>query len=172
MKNKISKKDIDKILEDSFMEVEQYGNKTTVLKATLPNGFVIVESSSCVDPKNFDMKVGEEICLDKLVNKIWELEGYNLQSNKFESVSSVKRVKSKEELLLEKIHDLVVLPENYYLGVQCHQDGTNSVILYKTSDFAPNGFGYAVGECRMYGSDRAAILKMALSMGKYFKLEA
>lgn len=54
--------------------------------ATLPNGFVIVESSSCVDPANFDMKVGEEICMDRLVNKIWELEGYKLQSKLTEEV--------------------------------------------------------------------------------------
>lgn len=48
--------------------------------ATLPNGFVIVESSSCIDPTNFDMSVGEQICMEKLENKIWELEGYGLQS--------------------------------------------------------------------------------------------
>ena len=80
MKNLITKKDIDNILKDTLIKVEQYGDKTTVLKATLPNNFVIVESSSCVDPANFDMKIGEEICMDKLVNKIWELEGYKLQS--------------------------------------------------------------------------------------------
>ena len=80
MKNLITKKDIDNILKDTLIKVEQYGDKTTVLKATLPNNFAIVESSSCVDPANFDMKIGEEICMDKLVNKIWELEGYKLQS--------------------------------------------------------------------------------------------
>ena len=79
MKNTITKQDIDNILKDTLIKVEQYGDKTTVLKATLPNNFVIVESSSFVDPANFDMKIGEEICMDKLVNKIWELEGYKLQ---------------------------------------------------------------------------------------------
>ena len=88
MKNLITKKDIDNILKDTLIKVEQYGDKTTVLISSglmpscsnLPNNFVIVESSSCVDPANFDMKIGEEICMDKLVNKIWELEGYKLQS--------------------------------------------------------------------------------------------
>lgn len=80
MINRVNKKDIDNILKDTLIKVEKYGDKTTVLKATLPNGFVIIESSSCVDPANFDMKMGEEICMDKLVNKIWELEGYKLQS--------------------------------------------------------------------------------------------
>lgn len=85
MKNhKVTKKDIDKILANTFVKVEKYGDKTTVLMATLPNGFVIVESSSCVDPVNFDMSIGEQICMDKLVDKIWELEGYRLQSELYQ----------------------------------------------------------------------------------------
>lgn len=79
MKNTITKNDIDNILAKTLIKVEKYGDKTTVLMATLPNGFVIVESSSCVDPENFDMKIGEQICMEHLENKIWELEGYKLQ---------------------------------------------------------------------------------------------
>lgn len=79
MKNNITKKDIDLILANTLIKVQKYGDKTTVLMATLPNGFVIVESSSCVDPANFDMKIGEQICMQKLEDKIWELEGYKLQ---------------------------------------------------------------------------------------------
>lgn len=79
MKNSVTKEQIDKILSETFIKIEKYGDKTTVLMATLPNGFVIVESSSCVDPENFDMKIGEQICMEHLENKIWELEGYKLQ---------------------------------------------------------------------------------------------
>lgn len=79
MKNKITKEDIDNILSKTLVKVEKYGDKTVVLMATLPNGFVIVESSSCIDPVNFDMSIGEEICMDKLVNRIYEVEGYKLQ---------------------------------------------------------------------------------------------
>lgn len=76
----IKKEDIDSILSQTLISVEKYGDKTTILKATLPNGFVIIESASCVDPKNFDMSIGEQICMKKLEDKIWELEGYKLQS--------------------------------------------------------------------------------------------
>lgn len=69
---------IDSILSQTLISVEKYGDKTTILKATLPNGFVVVESSSCVDPKNFNMSIGEQICMKKLEDKIWELEGYKL----------------------------------------------------------------------------------------------
>lgn len=76
----VKKETIDNILSQTLIVVEKYGNKTTILKATLPNGFVVVESSSCVDPKNFNMSIGEQICMKKLEDKIWELEGYKLQN--------------------------------------------------------------------------------------------
>lgn len=85
MKNSVTKETIDKILSKTLIKVEKYGDKTTVLMATLPNGFVIVKHSSCVDPANFDMKLGEQICIERLVNKIWELEGYKLQSKIYEN---------------------------------------------------------------------------------------
>lgn len=78
--NTVKKEDIDTILSQTLIDIEKYGDKTTILKATLPNGFVIVESSSCVDHKNFDMSIGKQICMKKLEDKIWELEGYKLQS--------------------------------------------------------------------------------------------
>lgn len=76
---KVTKTQIDEILKHSSITAEKFGNKTTILKATLPNGFVIIESSSCVDPNNFDMSMGEQICMERLENKLWELEGYKLQ---------------------------------------------------------------------------------------------
>jgi hypothetical protein len=58
------------------------GDKTTVVRGILANGFVIVESSSCVDPKNFDQTIGVDICKDKIKNKVWELLGFLLQTAK------------------------------------------------------------------------------------------
>lgn len=78
--NPITKEQIDNILKDSSIVAEKYGNKTTIVKVTLPNGFVIIESSSCVDPNNFDMAIGEQICMERIENKIWELEGYKFQN--------------------------------------------------------------------------------------------
>jgi hypothetical protein len=67
---------------DNFVqsyEVERWKDKTTVVHATLVNGFVITESSSCVDPANFDMEIGEEICKKKIEDRIWHLLGFLLQ---------------------------------------------------------------------------------------------
>lgn len=78
-KNTVTQSDVDLILLNTQFKVISLNNKTTIVAATLPSGFVIIESSSCVDPANYDEKIGEEICLDRIKNKIWELEGYCLQ---------------------------------------------------------------------------------------------
>jgi hypothetical protein len=80
MKNTVTQEDINNILAETDFHIYTYNNKTTVVIATLPNGFTITESSSCVDPANYDEKIGVEICKERITNKIWELEGYVLQT--------------------------------------------------------------------------------------------
>lgn len=71
-----------KMVDDFIDKVESMtmGEKTTVTQITLKNGFIITESSSCVDPKNYSMEIGEEINLEHAKNKIWELLGFLLQT--------------------------------------------------------------------------------------------
>ena len=59
---------------------ETLGDKTTVVRAVLRNGFEIVESSSCVSPENYDEAVGRDICLERIRDKVWELLGFLLQT--------------------------------------------------------------------------------------------
>ncbi len=79
MKNTITQQDIDLIVEKTHWTVEEFHGKCTVVVAKLPNGFILTESSACVDPANYDMKIGVECCKERIINKIWELEGYRLQ---------------------------------------------------------------------------------------------
>lgn len=70
---------------DNFIDYYDYckmGEKTTVVKATLKNEFVIVESSSCVDVSNYDDEIGRDICKERIKNKVWELLGFLLQTAK------------------------------------------------------------------------------------------
>lgn len=60
--------------------VTTLGDKTTVVRAVLVNGFEIVESSSCVDKENYSIKMGEEICMEKIYDKIWGFLGFLLQT--------------------------------------------------------------------------------------------
>lgn len=90
MTNKITKQQIDEIVKNSKFDVKKVFGKCTVVSMQLPNGFVLVESSACVDPKNYDRALGEQICKEKLINRVWELEGYRLQSELYEKPLNCK----------------------------------------------------------------------------------
>jgi Phage protein (N4 Gp49/phage Sf6 gene 66) family len=78
--NTVTQEQIKIIMGNSNVEVKTILGKCTVVACQLPNGFIIVESSACVDPANYDEKLGADICLKRIENKVWELEGYKLQS--------------------------------------------------------------------------------------------
>lgn len=80
VENSVSYDRVAKLLSDAEITHTKLGDKTTVVQVILPNGFVIVESSSCVDPENYDHEEGKNCCVKRIENKIWELEGYVLQS--------------------------------------------------------------------------------------------
>lgn len=80
----VTQKMVEKILMDSDIEVMTIFDKCTIVACKLPNGFVIVESSACVSPENYDEETGVSICIDKIADKIWELEGYKLQDTLYE----------------------------------------------------------------------------------------
>lgn len=75
----ITSKIVEEIIKKSDITVQTVFDKCTVVACKLPNGFVIVESYTCVSPENYSEEVGIDICLEKITNKIWELEGYRLQ---------------------------------------------------------------------------------------------
>ncbi len=54
--------------------------KITIVIATLRNGFTIVESSACVNPKNYDEKIGAEICKERIKKQVWNHLGFLLQT--------------------------------------------------------------------------------------------
>lgn len=80
-KNTVTQQQIEDIIGRSDIEAVTMGDKTTVVQVILPNGFIIIESSSCVDPVNYDFDMGISICMDRVKNKVWELEGYVLQND-------------------------------------------------------------------------------------------
>ena len=79
MNNTITQQDIDSLINQSQVTTMTLFDKCTVVAVQLPNGFVTVESSACVDPVNYNKEMGVEICIENIKNKLWELEGYKLQ---------------------------------------------------------------------------------------------
>jgi transcription antitermination factor NusG len=78
-RNTVTAEQIGKIVAATEFKTQTVYGKTTIVSAKLPNGFVIIESSSCVDPANYDEKIGVQACRERIINKIRELEGYKLQ---------------------------------------------------------------------------------------------
>lgn len=78
--NTVTKEQIDSLYSKSDRKIEKYWDKCTVVTIQLPNGFILVEHSACIDPRNYDEQIGLDICERKIKDKLWELEGYNLQS--------------------------------------------------------------------------------------------
>lgn len=74
----ISQQMVDEFID--FIDVQTMGTKTTVVRATLKNGFEIVETSACVSVENYDDPMGENICLEKIKDKVWMLLGFLLQT--------------------------------------------------------------------------------------------
>ena len=70
------------MVDDFILETEviTMGDKTTVVRAILRNGFEIVESSACVSAENYDEEMGASICMEHIKNKVWMLLGFLLQT--------------------------------------------------------------------------------------------
>lgn len=70
------------MVEDFIKEkhVSTIGDKTTLVRVVLGNGFEIIESSACVDKANYNQEIGAEICMEKIKDKIWMLLGFLLQT--------------------------------------------------------------------------------------------
>lgn len=77
--NRVTQAQIDKLIKTAEITTETVYDKATIVTVKLANGFVMTESSACVDPGNYDEKVGKAICLERIENRLWELEGYCLQ---------------------------------------------------------------------------------------------
>lgn len=85
--NTIKQEQIDELLIKAKITTATVFEKCTIVCVQLENGFIITESSACVDPANYDEKVGIEICIERIKNKLWELEGYNLQKKVYEDAT-------------------------------------------------------------------------------------
>lgn len=87
----VSPEHIEEIINNSKVIESTVFDKCTVVSVQLPNGFVITESSASVSPKNYDENTGIENCMMRIIDKVWELEGYRLQCELYEASEENKR---------------------------------------------------------------------------------
>ncbi|MEJ6401021.1 Gp49 family protein [Nicoliella lavandulae] len=81
---KVTQEHIDNLLANSKVDARTVFEKCMVVTVQLPNGYTLTESSGCVDPANYDAnydaKYGKELCMEQIKHRLWQLEGYVLQS--------------------------------------------------------------------------------------------
>ena len=77
--NTVTLEQIDQLIENSNIHVShRVFDKQCIVTLQLPNGFTITDYSACVDPENYDEDIGYHIALEKIIRRVWELEGYAL----------------------------------------------------------------------------------------------
>lgn len=76
--NRISQEQIESLLDRALIQECLFHGKQLVTSYCLPNTFCILGTSSCVDPKAFNLELGRQYCRQEAIGKLWELEGYVL----------------------------------------------------------------------------------------------
>lgn len=76
---KVTQKEIDRLMDTAEVHCMTEFGKCTVVTVKLANGFILTESSACVDPENYNYALGKKLCMDRIESRLWELEGYALQ---------------------------------------------------------------------------------------------
>lgn len=106
--NKVTNEMIDDLFRNSKIRVETVDGKCTVVTVTLENGFMLTESAACVDKENYNEEIGREVCLKKIKNKLWELEGYKMQCELFKKAMHphCDREETPKERVERELNDL------------------------------------------------------------------
>ncbi len=79
--NKITIEQVKSNMQDVLCNTAmEFDKPVTYVTVRMKNGFTLRESTTCVDPANYDEEIGKQICLEKIEDKIWFLLGYNLQN--------------------------------------------------------------------------------------------
>lgn len=77
-------------VDNAVRKTEYYvfpGNKDTLCRLTLRNGYTVVGRSACVDTANFQQDIGERIAREDAYRQVWVLLGYALQEELSGAVS-------------------------------------------------------------------------------------
>ena len=85
-KNTVTIEQVKENMQDMIVRtLEDFGKPCTYVTVRMKNGFTLRESTTCVDPANYDEEIGKNICLGRIEEKIWFLLGYQLQEDLFRS---------------------------------------------------------------------------------------
>lgn len=76
LKQEITQSDIDAMMETAHVEIVELFGKCTMVAVQLVNGFVLTESTTSKDSANYNKHENTQICLERIKQRIRELESY------------------------------------------------------------------------------------------------
>ena len=76
---RITQEKIDRMMKNATTVVYTAFGKCTIVAMQFENGFILTASSACVDPANYNMKMGVKYAKEQIEHQLWQLEGYALQ---------------------------------------------------------------------------------------------
>ena len=80
IKNTVTIEDVKANMQDVFVTtLKPFDKPVTFVEVRMKNGFTVRETTTCVDPANYNEEIGRDICLKRIEDKIWLLLGYALQ---------------------------------------------------------------------------------------------
>ena len=78
---KVTPEEVKENMQDVIVRtLDDFGKPCTYVTVRMKNGFTLRESTTCVDPANYNEEIGKQICLKKIEDKVWFLLGYSLQT--------------------------------------------------------------------------------------------
>jgi len=84
MENKVTREQIDQLLDEAETQESVFWDKELVVSYRLKkNGFTLIGRAACVDPANFDLEIGRRVAREMAAKTLWQLEGYLLQQELF-----------------------------------------------------------------------------------------
>lgn len=107
--NKVTIEEVKSNMQDVICNTAiEFDKPVTYVTVRMKNGFTLRESTTCVDPDNYDEEIGKEICLKKLEDKVWFLLGYTLQDKVYKESNTtfVDRLLEEYNQLSDKVSKL------------------------------------------------------------------
>lgn len=107
-------------LESEIDKVEhnRFGETNTHCTITTKSGFSFTGESACVDPNNFDQKIGEKFAYENAFNKMWTPYGFWLHKALAE-FDNFKTSTGQDEFLAQGLKELCqsnILPKTEHLS--------------------------------------------------------
>lgn len=114
--------------------IDIFGKPTTVVSVRMSNGYVLTETSTCVDPLNYDETIGLQVCQKKIEDRVWALLGYKLHDTMAEGVkTSIDRLQIERKELSDKLVKLDAFIDSDRFATVVY-DSSQRMLLFEQSD--------------------------------------